>query len=62
LLADAHLPGSPIYNNRFEVEEQTVPSVHIHYRGLSIRISISDFIEFADVVWEARKNLTNSKS
>jgi len=62
LLADAHLPGEPVYNTRFEVEEQTVPSIHIHYRGLSIRGSISDFIEFADIVCEARKNLTANQS
>lgn len=57
LLADAHLPGNPIYNNRFEVEEQTSPDVHIHYRGLSIRISIPDFIQFAEAIEEARKNV-----
>jgi len=57
LLADAHLPGEPVYNSRFEVEEQTVPSIHIHYRGLSLRMSINDFLEFAKVIGEAKKNL-----
>jgi hypothetical protein len=62
LLGDCHMPGEPVYNTRFDIEEQTIPSVHIHLRGLSIRKSIQDFIEFANAVWEARKNLTTNQS
>lgn len=57
LLADAYLPSVPVYQTRFEVEEQTVPTIHIHLRGLSIRRSIPDFIEFADLIQEAKENL-----
>lgn len=58
LLADGYLPGTPIYQGRFEIEEQTIPTVHIHIRGLSIRRSIPKFKEFADDVAEAKRNLT----
>lgn len=57
-LAGEHLPGEPVYTDRFEVEEQTIPVVHVHLRGLSIRPSIPEFMEFAEVIWEAKQNLT----
>ena len=57
-LAGHHFPSDPVYPNRFEVEEQTIPAIHIHLRGLSIRSSIPAFIEFAEVIEEAKRNLT----
>ena len=58
LLADGYLPGEPVYNTRFEIEEQVVPSIHIHIRGLSIRKQIPEFVDFAKVICDASKNLT----
>jgi len=58
LLAGGYLPRAPVYADRFDVEEQTVPTVHVHLRGLSIRRSIADFIAFAKVIEEAKNNLT----
>lgn len=57
VLAGAYFPSDPVYNNRFEIEEQTVPSIHIHRRGLSIRLNLQDFKDYAKVVEEAHKNL-----
>lgn len=57
VLAGKHLPSEPVYNTRFEVEEQVVPSVHIHRRGLSLRFSIPEFLEYVDVLVEAKRNL-----
>lgn len=56
-LAGAHFPSEPVYNDRFEIEEQTVPSIHIHRRGLSIRLNLADFKEYAKVIGEADENL-----
>jgi len=58
VLAGAYFPSEPVYNNRFEIEEQTVPSIHIHRRGISYRFSTSDFLIYANIVMEAKKNLT----
>jgi len=58
VLAGGYLPGLPVYADRFDVEEQVVPTIHIHLRGLSIRPSIHDFVMFANVIEEAKHNLT----
>jgi len=57
-LANGNLPGVPVYPSRFVIEEQTIPTVHTHLRGLSIRRTIPDFKEFVDVFTEAKQNLT----
>ena len=57
LLADAYLPGVPVYQGRFDIEEQTVPTIHIHERGLSRRKSIPDFLAYAHAIEEAKRNL-----
>ena len=56
VLAGAYLPSEPVYPDRFDVEEQTIPQVHIHLRGLSFRLNNPDFIEFADTIGEAKQN------
>lgn len=58
LLGDGYLPGDPVYNTRFEVEEQTIPMVHLHIRGLNLRWSIQEFMEFVELFGVASKNLT----
>ena len=58
LLGDGYLPDNPVYNNRFEIEEQTIPSVHIHIRGLSIRLPTATFIEYAKLISDASENLS----
>lgn len=55
-LAGSYLPEG-VYPNRFEIEEQTIPLIHVHMRGLSIRRSIPDFKAFAKVVEEANEAL-----
>lgn len=57
VLAGEHLPGKPLYATRLEVEEQTVPAIHVHLRGLSLRPSIPEFVEYAEVIGEAKRNL-----
>lgn len=59
VLAGEYLPGEPVYPDRFDVEEQTIPQVHIHLRGLSYRLNIPDFIEYANTIEEAKNNLTS---
>lgn len=58
LLADGYLPDEPVYNTRFEIEEQVIPSVHLHIRGLSIRLPTPNFIEFAKLIYDASQNLS----
>jgi len=58
LLGDGYLPGEPVYNTRFEIEEQIIPSVHLHIRGLSIRLLTPKFIRFAEMIYDASQNLS----
>ena len=56
-LAGNYMPKETVYPTRFEVEEQTIPSVHIHLRGLSLRQNIPFFKLFAAAIEEADKKL-----
>lgn len=56
-LAGSYLPKETAYPNRFEIEEQTIPLIHIHMRGLSLRKSLPDFKAFTHVIAEADKAL-----
>ena len=57
LLGGGYLPGEPVYNTRYEVEQQVIPSVHLHMRGLSIRFPITKFVEEAEMLYYASKNI-----
>ena len=59
LLADGYLPGEPVYNTRFEVEEQTIPLIHLHIRGLNLRWPIQTFKEYVELFGVASENLTS---
>ncbi len=57
-LAGGNTPNETVYPTRFEVEEQAViPFVHIHVRGLSLRLCIPEFKMFVSVIEEAHKKL-----
>lgn len=57
-LAHRWLPDdNMVYPNRLDVEEQTIPAIHIHLRGLSTRWTIPDFKQYAKVIEEADKAL-----
>ena len=58
LLADGYLPGEPVYNTRFEIEEQTIPLIHLHVRGLNLRWSIPTFKEYARLFGVASENFS----
>ena len=56
VLAGEYLPDEPVYPDRFDIEEQTIPQIHIHLRGLSFRLNTPEFMEFADAIEEAKQN------
>lgn len=56
-LSGDYLLTPPPYQNRLVIEQQTIPSIHIHFRGLSLRMTIPEFKQFAQKIKEANENI-----
>lgn len=57
LLADGYIPNPPVYQNTFKIEEQTIPSIHIHRRNISLRLNKQEYQQYTEALKEATKNL-----